>query len=110
MPESIKDEIYQIVDLELEKVRTRLLDYDMELEVTEAAKELLAEEGYSEEYGARPLRRVIQNRVEDALSDAILAGRFKIGDAVSVDAEDGEIALGQAEGVKEPAATELIAA
>jgi len=67
-----QEDITQIVDLELDKVRTRLMEYDMGLEVTEAAKDLLASEGYSEEYGARPLRRVIQNRIEDALSDDIL--------------------------------------
>jgi len=98
-----REEIAQIVDLELDKVRTRLAEYDIELEVTEAAKALLAEEGYSEEYGARPLRRVIQNRIEDTLSDAVLAGRFAAGDAVLVDAEEGEIVLCQAERmVKEP--------
>jgi len=102
-----REEIAQIVDLELDKVRARLVEYDIALEVTEAAKALLAEEGYSEEYGARPLRRVIQNRIEDTLSDAVLAGRFAAGDAVLVDAEEGEIVLRQAERmVKEPG-TEL---
>jgi len=90
-----REEIAQIVDLELDKVRARLVEYDIGLEVTEAAKELLAEEGYSEEYGARPLRRVIQNRIEDALSDAVLAGRFTAGDMVLVDAEEGEITMKQ---------------
>ncbi len=69
------------------------MEYDVRLEVTEAAKALLVEEGYSEEYGARPLRRVIQNRIEDALSDALLAGEFVAGDTVVVDAEEGEIVL-----------------
>ena len=88
-----REEIAQIVDLELDKVRARLVEYDVRLEVTEAAKALLVEEGYSEEYGARPLRRVIQNRIEDALSDALLAGEFVAGDTVVVDAEEGEIVL-----------------
>ncbi len=88
-----REEIVQIADLELDKVRTRLLEYDIGLEVTEAAKALLADEGYNEEYGARPLRRVIQNRIEDALSDAVLAGRFAGGDTVLVDAEEDEIVL-----------------
>ena len=66
------------------------------LPAARAAKRLLAEEGYSEEYGARPLRRVIQNQVEDALSDAILTGRFHVGDTVLTDAEEGEIVLRQA--------------
>jgi ATP-dependent Clp protease ATP-binding subunit ClpC len=92
-----RDEIAQIVGLELDKVSARLVEYNMGLEVTEAAKALLAEEGYSEEYGARPLRRVIQNRIEDALSDAMLAHKFVAGDTVLVDAEEGEIRLRQAE-------------
>jgi len=88
-----KEEIKQIVDLELGKVRERLQEHQVEMEVTEAAKELLAREGYDPDYGARPLRRVIQNRVEDALSDALLAGRFHEGDTIIVDAVDGEIVL-----------------
>ncbi len=88
-----QEEIAQIVGLELDKVCARLMERDIRLEVTDAAKALLAEEGYSEEYGARPLRRVIQNRVEDALSDALLAGTFTTGDTVQVDAEEGEIVL-----------------
>jgi ATP-dependent Clp protease ATP-binding subunit ClpC len=96
-----REEIAQIVDLELSKVCTRLADYGIGLQVTEAAKARLAEEGYSEEYGARPLRRVIQSKIEDVLSDAVLAGRFATGDIVLVDVAEGEIALRQA--VKEPA-------
>jgi ATP-dependent Clp protease ATP-binding subunit ClpC len=108
-----REEIAQIVYLELDKVRTRLVEYDMELDVTEAARAVLAEEGYSEEYGARPLRRVIQSRIEDALSDAILAGEFEAGDTVLVDAEEDEIVLRRADGPHEPdeePAPELITA
>ena len=90
-----REEIAEIVDLELDKVRERLAEHSITLEATEAAKALLADEGYSEEYGARPLRRVIQNRVEDALSDGILAGAFADGNQVVVDAQDGAIALTQ---------------
>ncbi|MGD1993983.1 MAG: ATP-dependent Clp protease ATP-binding subunit [Anaerolineae bacterium] len=106
-----QEDIAQIVDLELDKVRTRLMEYDMRMEVTPAAKEFLAEEGYNEEYGARPLRRVIQNRIEDALSDAILAGDFTAGDEVVVDSGEGEILLRRAEEEeeKEPS-TELVPA
>lgn len=94
-----QEEIAQIVGLELDKVRTRLAEHNIGLEVTEMAKALLAEEGYDEEYGARPLRRVIQNRIEDVLSDAVLANRFAAGDTVLVNAEEGEIRLCQAEDV-----------
>jgi ATP-dependent Clp protease ATP-binding subunit ClpC len=104
------EDIAQIVDLELDKVRTRLMEYDVRMEVTAAAKELLAEEGYSEEYGARPLRRVIQSRIEDILSDTILAGDFAAGDTVVADAEEDEIVLRRAEGVEKEPSTELVPA
>jgi ATP-dependent Clp protease ATP-binding subunit ClpC len=104
-----REDISQIVDLELGKVRVRLAECDTELEVTDAAKALLAKEGYSDEYGARPLKRVIQNRVEDALSDAILECRFDGGGTILVDAEDDEIVLRRAEGEEEPS-EELVAA
>ena len=105
-----EEDITQIVDLELDKVRTRLMEYDIGLEVTRAAKDLLAEEGYSEEYGARPLRRVIQNRIEDVLSDAILAGEFAAGDTVLADAEEGAIVLRQTKKVQKELSAELIPA
>ncbi len=105
-----REEISQIVDLELDKVRTRLMEYDMELEATEVTRERLAEEGYSEEYGARPLRRVIQNRIEDTLSDAILAGKFAAGDTVLVNVEEGKIVLRQAERAEKEPSTELVPA
>jgi ATP-dependent Clp protease ATP-binding subunit ClpC len=104
-----REEIAQIVDLELVKVRERLAECETDLEVTDAAKALLADEGYSDEYGARPLKRVIQNRVEDALSDAILECRFDEGCVILVDAEGEEIVLSQAEGEEEPS-KELVAA
>jgi ATP-dependent Clp protease ATP-binding subunit ClpC len=108
-----REEIAQIVDLELDKVRTRLTEYTIGLKVTQTAKALLAEEGYSDEYGARPLRRVIQNRIEDALSDAILAEKFADGDTALADAEEGEVVLRQvdeADETEEEPAAELITA
>ncbi len=88
-----KDQLRQIVELELHKVQRRLEEYEIELEVTDVAKDLLAEEGYSPEFGARPLRRVIQQRVEDALSEGMLTGEFEHGDTVLIDAEGDEIVL-----------------
>jgi ATP-dependent Clp protease ATP-binding subunit ClpC len=87
------DAIGQIVDLELAKLAGRLEEQDVELEVTPAARALIAEEGYSLEYGARPLRRVIQNKVEDPLSDLLLSGKFSRGDVARVDAEGDDIVL-----------------
>ncbi|MBC7226166.1 MAG: ATP-dependent Clp protease ATP-binding subunit [Thermoflexales bacterium] len=83
------EQIARIVDLELAKVAGRLAERDLRLEVSAAAREWLAREGYSPEYGARPLRRVIQTQVEDAISEALLAGEFGPGDTIYVDA-DGE--------------------
>ncbi|HEY70943.1 MAG TPA: ATP-dependent Clp protease ATP-binding subunit [Anaerolineae bacterium] len=88
-----KDQITQIVDLELKKVSARLVDQQMTIRITEEARLLLAELGYDPEMGARPLRRVIQNKIEDPLSDKLLAGEFTTSDDVLVDAEDGEVVL-----------------
>ncbi|MDA1215990.1 MAG: hypothetical protein O2812_03865, partial [Chloroflexi bacterium] len=60
------------------------------LEVSQAAKEYLAEKGFDKQFGARPLRRVIQNEIEDALSDEVLAGKLQPGDTIMVDAADGD--------------------
>ena len=88
-----REDIARIVELELAKLNDRVVEQGIELTFTQPAKELLAEEGYSEEYGARPLRRVIQRRVEDALSDAVLECRFSSDCTVVVGVEDGEITL-----------------
>jgi ATP-dependent Clp protease ATP-binding subunit ClpC len=88
-----KDQITQIVDLELKKVSARLVDQQMTIRITEEARLLLAELGYDPEMGARPLRRVIQNKIEDPLSDKLLAGEFQTSDDVFIDAEDGEVVL-----------------
>ena len=88
-----RDEIKQIVDLELDKVRERLVEHRLTLDVTEEAKGFLASEGYDPSFGARPLRRVIQNMVEDALSEGILAGKFQVGDTVRIDQKDDKVSL-----------------
>jgi len=97
-----RDNIRDIVSLELDKVRERLEEKDMSLAITEDGVDLLAKLGYNPEMGARPLRRVIQQKIENQLSDALLTGNFEEGDLVVVDAEfdpddedeeDGEIVL-----------------
>jgi len=82
-----KDDIRDIVHLELEKVNTRLVENDIHLRATDAAIEFLAEEGFNQEMGARPLRRVIQREIEDRLSDALLANRFNDGENILIDIE-----------------------
>ncbi|HEX6305516.1 MAG TPA: ATP-dependent Clp protease ATP-binding subunit [Anaerolineales bacterium] len=104
-----KDDIKQIVELELKKVAVRLEEHEIVLTATTPALELLADLGYDREMGARPLKRVIQQKVEDTLSDSMLAGKFEDGDTIIVDVEDEEIVLKRGEG--EPAdAKEIIAA
>jgi ATP-dependent Clp protease ATP-binding subunit ClpC len=93
-----KEHIRQIVDLMLSQVAKSLADRDMKLEVTDAAKEFLGEKGYNPTFGARPLRRVIQNEVEDKLSEALLKGEFRSGDTVVVDYDGGKIIIRAAAG------------
>src|SRR5579859_1141432 len=88
-----KPEISQIVDLEVAKVAQRVSEHHIKLELTPEARDLLADMGYDPEMGARPLRRVIQAKIEDTLSDGMLAGEFKDGDDVRVEAVDKDIKL-----------------
>ena len=79
-----REHIRKIVDLMLATVTQQLAEKEVRLEVTEAAKDFLGEKGYDEVFGARPLRRVIQDMVEDKLSDAVLRGEFKVFEKVFV--------------------------
>jgi ATP-dependent Clp protease ATP-binding subunit ClpB len=75
----------QIVEIQLATVRRRLTDRRLTLEVTEAAEEWLAAKGYDAVYGARPLKRLIQREVGDALATALLSGNYSEGSTVTVD-------------------------
>ncbi len=96
-----QDEIKQIVDLELAKVSERLIEHAVTIDLTERAREWLAERGYDPEYGARPLRRLIQNELEDELSDGILSGKFPLASMVQIDVtgegEEAELLVENAE-------------
>ncbi|MFC1985146.1 AAA family ATPase, partial [Chloroflexota bacterium] len=94
-----KEHIRKIVELMLETVSKQLAEKEIKLEVTDAAKDFLGEKGYDEVFGARPLRRVIQNMVEDKLSDSLLRGKFRPGDTAIVDLEGEEITVHPAEAV-----------
>lgn len=87
-------QVRQIVDLDVKQLNDRLFDRHMSLELTDAAKDLLAQKGFDPLLGARPLRRVIQRDVEDAISEKILMGELEDGQRVKVDAE-GEGILGE---------------
>jgi ATP-dependent Clp protease ATP-binding subunit ClpC len=91
-----KQHIRAIVDLMLDMVSKQLSEKGIKLEVTEAAKDLLGEKGYDEVFGARPLRRAIQDMIVDKLSEAILRSEFRSGDTAVADVEDGHIILRQA--------------
>ncbi len=94
-----RDDIHRIVKIELDKVGERLEENEITLTATPIALDRLAEEGYDPEMGARPLRRVIQLKVEDRLSDAVLSKQFNTGDVVvvDVDSETDEIVLRKSE-------------
>ncbi len=89
-----REDILKIVNLELEKVAERLKEHNLVLTATPEALASIAEQGYDAEFGARPLRRVIQQKVEDLLSDKLLSGEFADGDSIEVNVnDDGEIVL-----------------
>ncbi len=84
-----KEHIRQIVHIQMDRVRERLQEHNLTLEITDEAVDLLAELGYNPEMGARPLRRVIQQQIEEPISDKILAGEFHPGDTIVVDVDTG---------------------
>ena len=93
-----KEDIQNIVKLELDKVSGRLQEHALTLTASEEALTMLADMGYDAEFGARPLRRIIQQKVEDPLSDLVLSGEFGEGASVLVDVnEEGEIILTNSE-------------
>jgi ATP-dependent Clp protease ATP-binding subunit ClpC len=100
-----KEHIVSIVDLMLNDVRKTLLEKGLSIEITDDAKAWLGEKGYDPTFGARPLRRVIEQKIEDPLSDEVLAGKYNPGDTIFVDvnSDDDELVISQQ--VQEPAAT-----
>ncbi|MCA9124801.1 MAG: ATP-dependent Clp protease ATP-binding subunit, partial [Planctomycetales bacterium] len=80
-----KENLKEVIDLELAKVRERLEERGLNLELTDAAKEFLIKKGTDLDYGARPLRRAIENRIEDPLSEELLRGTFQGMDTIVVD-------------------------
>jgi len=88
-----KEEIRQIVDLMLKDLFKRLAERELSVEVTDEVKDFLAKDGYSEAYGARPLRRLIQKKIEDILAEEILTNKYAEGDIIllKMDAEKGRI-------------------
>lgn len=88
-----KEELHQIVKLMTNELRQRVAEQGISLKVTPAAVDLIAKVGYDPEYGARPLRRAIQDQVEDKLSAALISGQIADGDAVTIGAHRGQITI-----------------
>ena len=89
-----EEEGLKIVDLMLQDLRTRLQEQGVKLEVTDDARRLLMSEGMDERYGARPMRRVIQQRLEDPISEGLLRGDWRSGGTVNVSCEEGVLTIG----------------
>ena len=92
-----REQLAHIVELQLGRLRERLAERKIELELTDAAKELLAEEGWDPAYGARPLKRAIQRQLENPLARELLERRFVEGDTVRADVQDGGLVFVRAE-------------
>jgi len=88
-----RDDLARIVDLQLGHLSALLRERGLGLTVTDAARSRLAEEGYEPAYGARPLKRVIQQRIQNPLALRVLEGAFVAGDTVTVDWRDGAFVL-----------------
>jgi len=91
-----QEQIRQIVDLEMTRVRQQLAEQDITLDIDIEAKDLLGRRGYDHTYGARPLRRIIQNLIEDPLAEGLLTGKFLAGHTVRVTVEDDLLKLEEA--------------
>ncbi|MGD8398226.1 MAG: ATP-dependent chaperone ClpB [Anaerolineae bacterium] len=89
------DHLKEIVEIQVRRLQRLLADRNLQIELTDDAKELLAEEGYDPAFGARPLKRVIQRKVQDPLALRLLQGDFEEGDHIRVDARDGNLTFEQ---------------
>ena len=98
-----RQQIAEIVELQLRRLRERLAERGLRIELTDAAEEALAEAGWDPTYGARPLKRAIQRMLENPLALRLLEGDFGEGDTVRVDAQNGELVFEKTR-VAEPAA------
>lgn len=88
-----REHLREIADLMLKRVSKQLVEHRITMEVTDAAKDRLVDQGYSREYGARPLRRAIQRLIEDQMSEELLRGHIKDGDTVVVDVKDQQFTI-----------------
>ena len=92
-----KEHIRAIVTLMINEVNDRLKENNISIEVTDSAKYLLAKDGFDPMYGARPLRRVVQRKIEDRLSEELLKGNISRTDVILVDVSEGELKFSKKE-------------
>jgi ATP-dependent Clp protease ATP-binding subunit ClpC len=88
-----KTDVLSIVDIELQRVHKQLKDQQITFEISQEAKEWLVDKGYDPDFGARPLRRVIQQSLEDELAERLLGGALKAGGTVTASMENGELKI-----------------
>jgi ATP-dependent Clp protease ATP-binding subunit ClpC len=103
-----QEDLMQIIDLQVRDVAVRLEEQQIGIELTQAAKDLLVEEGYNPVYGARPLRRTVQRMIETPMSRSLLKNEYGQGDVIDVDAQNGQLTFTKRQGLElqpaEPAA------
>ena len=99
-----REQIRAITSIQVKYLKERLQDRDMDLELTEAALDMLGEAGFDPVYGARPLKRAIQHGIENRLAQEILAGHFQPGDVILVDKQGDELVFTKKEGAEASAA------
>lgn len=92
----LKDQIEMIAEIQIQRLRARLIDKDMQLSLTKEAMDYIADAGYDPVYGARPLKRAIQQYIENPLAQEILSGAFAPGDIISIDAKHGKLTFSKA--------------
>jgi len=90
-----EEQIRQIAGIQVQYLEHRLADRDIGFEISEAALDLLGTAGFDPVYGARPLRRAIQSRLENQLAQKILGGEYGPGDTVKIDSSQGELTFGK---------------
>jgi ATP-dependent Clp protease ATP-binding subunit ClpB len=88
-----REQMKDIVDIQINRLRPRLAERHITLQFTDAARDLLAEMGYDPQFGARPLKRVIQREVENRIARGILDGTIRDGDTVAIDAKNGKLVM-----------------
>jgi ATP-dependent Clp protease ATP-binding subunit ClpC len=96
------EDVIAIVDLQMEEVSARLSEHGLQIQLTQAAKEWLANQGYDEDFGARPLKRALQRYVESPLSVRLLKGEFEKGDHILIDEADGALTFARLEPAEPP--------